>query len=136
MNKNKPTDVVILPENRSPESIADVVSVLVIHDDRGMGFVDTEHISLSGTVKQKLKQYKEATGRDWPGTSEAVIRKRKKVEMASINLGKSTHEVRVVHPETAAAQKKIDALTKRADKYLEQDREYKKKAKRPETIEV
>lgn len=114
------TKKIVIPADHSPESIKNVVSIVLIDNNRGLGFVDVRSISLDGTVEEKLKQYKEATGKDWSGRPEQVFSvKEESDEPTTLGLGQKK-PYRHVNPVTEEAQKKIDALAKLATRYLEE----------------
>lgn len=125
----------VIPADSRPETIKNIVSVLLILEDTSMGGMRTEHIDLSGSVKDKLRQYKEATGKDWVGLDGAVITTYADAPERGAAIQAEIAPL-AKNPFTEKAQKKIDALTREAQKYLAENKEAKKKAQVRETSEA
>lgn len=126
-----------IPADRRPESIADVVSIVLVDELKGAGHISTYVIHFEGTVVEKLAQYKAATGRDWRGTSESVISTTEQSgEVISLNLGREEWKP-VQNPVTAEFQKKFDALSHEARCYLaENEKEKERRAAEKKLIEA
>jgi hypothetical protein len=116
----------IIPADRTLESIKNVVGIMIIGDNTGMGFCKTTSISLKGTIEEKLQQYKEAVGKDWVGFDEQTFTIDEKVpEPVSLNLGQTVPKASI-NKTDLKAQSDIDALTKQANVWLEEDKKAKK----------
>ena len=111
---------ITIPARLEPDSIRNVVSVVVILGNRGLGFADIESFSLDGTVEEKLSQYKEATGKDWAGMPEQTYTVAEE-QSEPVSLGLCQKKpYQHINPATAKAQEKINALVKLASEYLEE----------------
>lgn len=117
-----------IPEDRSPESIKDVVSILVLIKEEGFGLTRTECYLLDGTVEEKLQQYKDATGTEWNGLAAQTITEPDDTKPISLNLGQQKPDTSVCK-HTQEAQEKIDALVVEARALLAlNDKEKQKRA--------
>ena len=115
-----------IPANYSKESIKDVVTILILGDNKGLGMIDTTIIHLDGTVDEKLQQYKEATGKDWLGTPAQTISEVTYDEPAvCLDMGKALIE-NIRSKEDQEVQDKIDALAEDAREFLKQNEQAKK----------
>lgn len=117
----------IIQADHTPESIANVISILIFDGNPGLGFVKCRNVQLTGPVKEKLQQYKEATGKDWTGFDEQVCVTPDVVqkETVSLNLGKSV-TVKKLSPCDEEVQRGIDALAAQAKRYLAENEIAKK----------
>jgi hypothetical protein len=126
--------VIRIPADHSPETIADVFSIVVSTTDKGTGHIHNKIVHLEGTVEEKLQQYKDATGKDWNGFDEQVFTAHDDTKPVSLNLGNAAPKLLArPDPETQA---KIDALTAQAEKWIEESREAKRTWVTPKEVET
>ncbi len=125
----------IIPANKSADSIKNVIGVLFITSDHGLGAIDTEHLMLIGSVEEKLAQYKAHTGKDWEGFEERAVSELIVPENVSLGLGQPKPDTREVSEETRIAQDKIDILTRLAKAYSQEDKIRQQRKKILETRE-
>ena len=119
-----------LPANESPDSIKNVVSIVRVIGNRGLGFADVESHSLDGTVEEKLKQYKEITGKDWSGYGERTFSVVEKVEPVTLALGTKPPDLLPCNQKaTDDANAKIAALVEQAEVWLAENEEAKTRTK-------
>jgi hypothetical protein len=111
---------------KADKSIASVISILVVDGNPGLGFVNCRNVILTGSVKEKLQQYKQATGKEWRGSDEQVCNTPDvSRESISLNLGKQTLAKKLL-PCDEEVQRGIDALAAQAKRYLAENEVAKK----------
>lgn len=116
----------IVPEDRRPETIANVVCVMRIVGGNFSG-AHTDVLRLEGTVEEKLQQYRDWAGKEWNGFGEQRFTEfKKKKESGGLNLGKKKeyeppYGIRI----SREAQDKIDALVEEARETLRWNEEMK-----------
>lgn len=116
----------IIKADYSANSIASVVSILIVDNNPGMGLVNSHNVMLTGTVQEKLEQYKKATGKDWPGCPEQVyITPDPQCQTFSLNLGRQTTAKKLL-PCDDAVQHELDLLSAQAKRYLAENEIAKK----------
>ncbi len=116
----------VVPADPRPESIANLLTVVEIVGNRGMGHADVKTYHFEGTVEEKLQQYREYFGKEWPGTSEQTFTSYEEREPVSLNLGqKDNLELRGKRI-SREAQEKVDALVEEARATLRWSEEMKK----------
>jgi len=122
----------VIPANTSRESIAGVVLVVEIVDNKGKGHISTRITTLKGSVEEKLRQYREATGGEWSGFGEKVITRYEKLENkpGAIN----TSPPIALPPHTRKAQAEIDELVARARRFLQEDKDTQREKKEIQSI--
>lgn len=118
----------IVPANRSPETIMNLVSLVLVTKNSGMGYISIEHISIEGTLEERLAQYKAATGKEWNGHGEQVFSEPIETEPVSLNLGQKKFEP-VKSKADIEVQEKIDALAAKAHRWVLEARAEKHKKK-------
>ena len=118
-------EVITLPADRSPQSIKNVVSVLIFtNKKKSVGIhSETKIIHLEGTVEEKLQIFKDETGTDWDGFDEETITIPEEHKSVSLNIGKESPPMK--SKVCIAVQKKIDAITEQARQWLKEDKEAK-----------
>jgi len=117
-------DIKIVSEDLSPESIKNITGIVIVDKHQGLGATKTISFSLEGTVKEKLMQYKEKTGNDWPGRSEQTYTTFEKHVSKSLNIGKEPLKLEVCENDKEA-QGAIDDLVICAKVWLKEDKEIK-----------
>ena len=115
-------EVIIIPADPSPESIKNVFSVSRV-SGAGWSGAETEVCRLSGTVEEKLAQYREFFGKEWAGTTESRFTIHEEVEISTAGpIFKAPHSDLIQkHPMDVEVQEKIDALTEEASRYLDEN---------------
>lgn len=110
----------VIQADHSPESIADVSSIVIVEENHGLGHLNCKSFQLNGSIKQKLNQYKEITGKEWFGFDEQVVSTPiYSVKIESLNLGQLPK--RSVCKATRDAQIKIDMLTAKAKRWFNEN---------------
>ena len=108
----------VTPADSSPESIGKFCAIGQFRESTGK----SETCVLSGTVEEKLAQYKEFFGKDWPGTKETSYTQLAEPDTKFVPLFGEYEVTSMMNPATIAAQEKIDALIERCDKYMREDK--------------
>ena len=117
----------VIPADHSPESIRNVMSIVFIDKKKGLGsHSQTTHLSLQGTVEERLAQYKAHTGEDWQGFDEETFTTYEEKKPVSLNLGQATSN-RIIPVADVEVQEKIDAMAQEARDWLEENEAAKKR---------
>jgi hypothetical protein len=122
MSKYKTT---VVEADSSPESIGKLCAVGHFRESTGKN----ETCALSGTVEEKLAQYKEFFGKDWPGTQASTFTELIPSDTPFVPLFGEYEVTSMLPPALIEAQKKIDALTALCEQYLREDKLIKEKKK-------
>ena len=125
----------ISPANHSPETIKDVLSIVLVEKKKDFGSVDVVIVHLKGTIEEKLQQYKDATGVDWNGFNEQVFTEIDQTETICLNLGPKPLE-RILSKADIKAQRAIDALTAEAKLLHIENETVKQKWVAPKEVET
>jgi len=120
----------VIPADSRPESIEQLSSILEIDRNKGLSIAGTKKYNFDGTVEEKLQQYREYFGKEWPGFPENTITKVIIPDMETIGLGQQSKEDETLTKKIRrAAQKKIDKLVEEARDILKwNEKEKTKKA--------
>lgn len=125
-------DEYTVPANHDPATIADVFSIVVSTTDKETGRVHNEIVHLDGTVKEKLQQYQEATGKAWNGHEEQVFGVYK--EVADVSLDLNAKLERILSDTDKEIQTTIDNLTKKAERLIQENETVKARQKLVTTL--
>lgn len=119
--------VTIIPEDRSPESIAGLTTICVVLNvgGGGIGAISTETYSFNGSVEEKLMQYQQYFGTEWPGYDKENITEYGLMDENKHGLFDVTPK-RLVHPGSIRVQKQIDALVEDARRYIRENKALKR----------
>ena len=117
--------VTVVEADSSPESIGKLCAVGHFRESTGK----SETCVLSGTVEEKLAQYKEFFGKDWPGTRAATYSEIIKSDVKFVPLFGEYEITSMLNPANAKAQEAIDELTALCEQYLREDKLIQEKKK-------
>lgn len=117
------TEKTIVPENRSPETIKNIFAVISYEGGK------EQICRLSGTVEEKLIQYREFFGKDWNGHGEQVFSELVYNKTNYKPLFGGYEDTPMGNPHTILAQSKIDKLTALAEQYLDENKTLQEKKK-------
>lgn len=122
-------EITTVPADPRPESIANVLFIVEIVGNAGVGHVEIKNHVFHGTVQEKLQRYREIFGKEWPGAAEKKFTHYTTRKTVSLNLGKQKKQ-------TTNAQLKINALVELAKKWLKENTELKERRATQKTSEA
>ena len=138
MSKKK--KVIVVPADTSRESIMKLVCISNV-TGRGWSGARTEVVRFSGTLEERLQQYRDAFGKEWPGFSEqtytTIIEDKSETPSAPLFGGVEVHKPLPLSPEMKAFKEKLEARARNLVVKLDKEHtEWLENREEPSEVEV